>query len=80
MLAAMREAKLFKNGRSQAVRLPKEYRMPGDSVYVQKRGEIVMLIPKEESWSSMADACDRFTDDFMTTRDQGVQEREDLFE
>lgn len=75
----MREARLFKNGQSQAVRLPKEFRLLGDSVYIRKLGQIVMLIPKDHSWDSLASACERFTDDFMTTRDQGVQEREDPF-
>lgn len=75
----MREAKLFKSGRSQAVRLPKEFRLPGDSVYIRKLGGSVVLIPKEQSWSSLVDACEHFTDDFMATRDQGVQVREDPF-
>jgi len=75
----MREARLFKNGQSQAVRLPKEFRLPGDSVYIRKLGQIVMLIPKKQSWDSLASACEHFTDDFMATRDQGVQEREDPF-
>lgn len=76
----MREARLFKNGQSQAVRLPKEYRMSGDSVYVRKLGGIVMLIPKEGSWDSLIDACDRFSDDFMAVREQGAPERDEPFE
>ena len=76
----MRQAKLFNNGRSQAVRLPKEFRLSGDSVYIRKLGRMVMLIPKEESWESLAGACEQFTDDFMESRDQGVQVREDPFE
>lgn len=75
----MREAKLFKNGRSQAVRLPKEYRLTGKSVYVHKLGNLVMLIPKTKSWDSLVDACAKFTEDFMATRDQGVHEREQPF-
>lgn len=76
----MKEAKLFKNGQSQAVRLPKEYRFAGKSVYVRKLGDVVMLVPKRGSWASMIDACGKFTDDFMTTREQGVHEREPAFE
>ena len=42
----MELAKLFENGRSQAVRLPKKYRFSGDEVIIQKLGEAIMLIPK----------------------------------
>ena len=76
----MKEAKLFKNGQSQAVRLPKEFRMPGDSVYIRKLGTSIVLIPKEQSWDALESACELFTDDFMSRREQGVQEREDPFE
>ena len=75
----MKEAKLFQNGRSQAVRLPKEYRLRGTSVYIHKLGNLVMLIPKTKSWESLVEACGKFTDDFMTKRDQGRQVREQLF-
>lgn len=75
----MREAKLFMNGRSQAVRLPKEFQLPGKSVYIRKVGGVVMLVPKEGSWDSLVNACGKFSDDFMATRDQGVdEEREPL--
>lgn len=75
----MKEARLFQNGRSQAVRLPKEFRLPGESVYIRKLGQIVMLLPKEHSWDSLAHACERFSEDFMETRDQGLQDREEPF-
>ncbi len=41
----MKKAKLFANGRSQAVRLPKEFRMPGTEVYIERRGQEVVLRP-----------------------------------
>lgn len=76
----MEIAKIFKNGRSQAVRLPKEYRFAGDEVYVKKVGNIVMLYPKEQVWETFVDGVNSFTDDFMAAgRDQGEhQEREPL--
>ena len=76
----MKEAKLFQNGRSQAVRLPKEYRLIGKSVYIHKLGNLVVLIPKTKSWDSLVDACAKFTPDFMATRHQGAHERERPFE
>jgi antitoxin VapB len=75
----MEEAKLFKNGQSQAVRLPRQYRFRGAAVYIRKLGNTVLLIPKDAPWDSMTDACAKFTDDFMQERRQGTQEREDPF-
>ena len=76
----MKQAKLFKNGESQAVRLPKEYRFSGKSVWIHKLGDVVMLLPTRASWNALIDACGRFTPDFMATRDQGTQTRERAFE
>ena len=74
----MKTAKLFKNGQSQAVRLPKEFRFEGDSVYIKHLGDYVVLVPKEDPWKSMFEATRHFSEDFMSDeRDQGiVQERE----
>ncbi len=47
----MKKAKLFYNGRSQAVRLPKEFRLPGTEVFVERRGESVVLSPIEGRWA-----------------------------
>jgi len=66
----MKTAKLFQNGQSQAVRLPKEFRFNDDHVYVKKSGNIVMLIPAHNSWQSLVDSLDKFTDDFMEERNQ----------
>ena len=66
----MMTAKLFENGRSQAVRLPKEYRFNGDEVAINKVGDIVILM----------NSLELFSDDFMSDgREQpAVQEREAL--
>jgi len=66
----MQTAKLFANGRSQAVRLPKDCRFSGDEVYVKRLENIVILIPKEEPWASLVDSLDRFSEDFMEERNQ----------
>jgi antitoxin VapB len=77
--ARMHTAKLFKNGRSQAVRLPKEYALPGDEVYVKRINGVVMLIPKDgDPWGPFVDSLDKFSDDFLSfKRDQGMLERRD---
>ncbi len=73
----MRKAKLFKNGESQAVRLPKEFRFRGKEVYIKRQGNIVVLIPEQDSWDTLIESTKHFTDDFMAERNQPpVQQRE----
>ena len=76
----METARLFANGRSQAVRLPKEYQFKGDNVYIQKVGEAVILYPVDKEWEVFLHGLNSFTDDFMSEgRLQGsLQEREAL--
>jgi len=75
----LQTAKIFTNGRSQAVRLPKEFRMPGDDVFIKKIGNIVILIPKDAPWSTLVNSLDQFTDDFMKSRKQSsLDTRENL--
>lgn len=75
----MKCAKVFENGRSQAVRLPKEYRVNDSEVSVNKVGDIIMLIPKKSKWNSLIKSLDIFTDDYMDERNQGViDKREEL--
>ena len=71
----MQTAKLFVNGRSQAVRLPKECRFSGDDVYIKRYQGIVMLLPKDSPWASLVDSLDQFTSDFMDERDQPEEQR-----
>jgi antitoxin VapB len=59
----MLTAKLFSNGKSQAVRLPKEYRFAGTEVGIARVGEMVVLYPKERAWEIFA-ASEPVTDDF----------------
>ena len=76
----MMTAKVFENGRSQAIRLPKECRFSSDEVMVNKIGDIVILLPKQDKWDSFMRAVDMFSDDFMTDgrSEDMVQEREGL--
>ncbi len=72
-------AKLFKNGRSQAVRLPKEFRFNGDEVYIKKIDDFVVLIPKEDKWSmakKLLMELEDFSDEFMENRENLTQKRE----
>ncbi len=73
-------AKVFENGRSQAVRLPKEYRFNDEEVAINKIGDIVILMPKDNKWSGFLNSLNLFSEDFMNDgRDKSVnQERETL--
>ena len=76
----MQTAKLFQNGRSQAVRLPKEFQFSGDDVYIQKHGDAVILIPHEKAWQVFLEGLNSFSDDFMSEgRDQGKDQERDSF-
>ena len=57
-------ARLFPNGQSQAVRLPKEYRLPGDRVYIQRVGQAVILLPYTTPWQSLLDSLEQFSEGF----------------
>lgn len=73
-------AKLFLNGQSQAVRLPKEYRFQGDRVYLKRVGNALLLLPYEAPWQTLLESLDKFSEDFMQERDQPpLQERESPF-
>lgn len=74
----MMTAKIFENGRSQAVRLPKECRFSGEEVAINKIGDIVMLMPKENKWSGFLNSLNLFSEDFMSDgrKDDIPQERE----
>jgi antitoxin VapB len=76
----MQTARLFLNGRSQAVRLPKEYQFSGENVFIQKVGEAVILFPVDKEWEVFLHGLNSFSDDFMSEgRLQGEsQEREEL--
>ncbi len=75
-LIIMMTAKVFENGRSQAVRLPKECRFNTDEVAVNRIGDIVLLMPKTNKWSSFMQAIDMFSDDFMQDGRDGSLEQE----
>lgn len=76
----MKTAKLFQNGQSQAVRLPKDFRFEGDEVIIKRSGNAVVLIPANHSWDVLAGSLDKFSADFMVDRNQPQQQvREDLF-
>lgn len=66
----MDTARLFQSGRSQAVRLPKEFRFTGSEVGVRHFGNGVLLLPVEDPWATLETALSFFEPGFVLTRDQ----------
>jgi antitoxin VapB len=70
-------AKVFVNGRSQAIRIPKEFRFDCDEVYIERHGEQVVLIPKPKSWADYFLEGNRFSNDYPDDiEDAPPEERE----
>ncbi len=60
----MHRAKVFKNGRSQAIRLPKEFRVDATEVYIKKTPEGFLVIPRDP-WEIFFEGVEKLSDDFM---------------
>ena len=76
----METAKLFQNGNSQAVRLPKAFRISGSKVKIFKKGNQVILEPIETTWDSLFESLGEFPEDFMEDgRNQPPMQKRELF-
>ena len=70
-IASLAKAKLFMHGRSQAVRLPKEFRFEGSEVYVRRQGdEVVLSTRPKASMQELVDALSDFEPGFRLERHQ----------
>lgn len=75
----MKTAKIFQNGQSQAVRLPKEFRFDDTEVFIKRNGHVVCLIPRGDSWESLFGSLKKFSKDFMTDRVQPELDKRESF-
>lgn len=77
----MSRAKLFKNGQSQAVRLPKEFRLPGSEVEVSRFDGGVLLKPIPNNFDDLFQSLELFSDDYLEDgrKQPDMPKREDLF-
>jgi antitoxin VapB len=74
-----KNAKLFMNGRSQAVRLPQEFRFEGKEVYIQREGNKVILSPKSSSWQDFFEQTPLPSEDFMEERVDVIPQKREEF-
>lgn len=75
-------AKVFQNGRSQAIRIPKEFRVDSDEVYIEKIGDTLVIKPKTKNkWDKFFDELSETdTDGFLEERVQPPLQTRELFE
>ena len=76
----METAKLFQSGNSQAIRLPKAYRLPGKKVYLKRMGKGILVLPEDSGWASMIESLSEFDEDFMADRNQPSQQHRPEFD
>jgi antitoxin VapB len=72
-------AKLFTNGSSQAVRLPKEFRFEGEDVFIKKLGNIVLLYKDDSAWNNFLDSEPASDDFFENGREADILKERDHF-
>lgn len=72
----METAKIFWSGRSQAVRLPKEFRFQGDEVRIRRHGSGVILEPVAEDWSWLDVIAGQLDEDFVHAVDERPEPQE----
>jgi len=63
----VRTTRTFKNGNSQAVRIPHEFRIPDGDLRIEKIGGAIVLIPKNDPWRLFEESLNGFSDDFLTS-------------
>ncbi|MBR1645265.1 MAG: AbrB/MazE/SpoVT family DNA-binding domain-containing protein [Selenomonadaceae bacterium] len=64
----METAKIFSNSESQMVALPKNFRLKGEEVFVNKFADAIVLIPKERTLAETEELLEMFTKDFMNDK------------
>jgi len=72
-------AKIFMNGRSQAVRLPAEFRFSVREVFIERQGDAVIIRPKPLGWDDFFARPSQVPEDFMAERKDLEPEKRELF-
>jgi antitoxin VapB len=75
----MDTARLFQSGNSQAIRLPKAYRLPGKKVYLKRMGKGILVLPEDSGWEPLIESLSEFDEDFMADRNQPPQQHRPEF-
>ena len=62
----MLTTRVFRSGNSQAVRIPKEYQIEADELFINKIGNTIVIFPKNDPWEIFKDSLADFSDDYFT--------------
>lgn len=73
-------AKVFQSGNSQAIRLPKQFRLDTKEIFIYKSGNHLVITPKMDSWIGFAEGFSGFSQDFSTATDLPADEKRKSFE
>ena len=65
-------AKVFTSGNSQAIRLPREFRLDTTEVFIHRSGDSLILTPRMRSWAGFAEGLTGFSQDFVVKDDLGA--------
>lgn len=77
----METAKVFDSGNSQAIRIPKKFKLKGKEAYITKIGDAIVILPMKHKWNSLIDSLDKFSIDFFSERVQPQMEsRDEIFQ
>lgn len=76
----MQTVKIIKNGGSQAIRLPRLYRMKGKEAYVKKVPEGILLMEKTDIWTSFEKCLENFPADFLQSKRKQKNQKRRRFE
>lgn len=75
----MQSVKVFMSGNSQAVRLPKEYQVDEEELYINKIGSTIILLSKKNPWEVFEKSLNEFSDDFLSSgRNQPKMQKREL--
>ncbi len=58
--------RVFQSGNSQAVRLPREFRLDEEEVFIRKEGNTILITPRPKTWEGFLQGCEPLSDDFST--------------
>ncbi len=70
----MVKTRTFMTGRSQAIRLPKEYRFSGEDIYINKIDGVLLVVERDQLWNVFEGSLDKFTEDFMNDRGIDIED------
>lgn len=64
----------------QDIKIPGKFKIDDDKVYIKKTGNVIYIIPYHNAWESMIDATNNFSDDYMETREQQLNQNRETFD